>query len=173
MSSEASRGSDRIVALRYPEAEHEMTTLVYQGQHHEFCTTQPGKVSLDLFDAFLKHLSISETTDGIALRPKPGGGATVSLQVGVGFVPDVTAITVHVRVDRARDLPLGQGLKVRGGELWGLADENEGLAGRSTGSTRGVLLANGATAAELTPVASAGESFRLLAEEIRIEHRAA
>ena len=166
--AQANRQNAEILALRTrrtspktPQniaSEGEVTMFVYQAPNFEFHTTQPGRATLDQFDAFLSEFTISDSDTGLILE-SGRSSRNVETQLLVGEVPDTAILTSYFAPSGA-DRPQGRGKQVRGGELWGI-----------DGETSAVLLGGETTVTEITPVDEAvvDDDFIELAENIKVE----
>lgn len=160
--AEARHPGGRLLALAdRANTEHPMTTLVHESAHHEIYTAVPGfDVPLDALVDLLAPLDVSDSPDGIALRPRVPSLTALEAHLGASYVPDLASVEVYLNQAGRMSLPGNRGAKVFGGELW-----REG---------RTLTLANASTLTQVEPLeATPSSTFTQLVENLRLTRRAA
>lgn len=160
--AEASHPHGRLLALSdRSNIEHPMTTLVLESSYHEIYTAVPGfDVPLDALVALLAPLDISDTPEGIVMRPTTPTMTAVEAHVGATYVPEVAAIDVYLTRTSRMSLPANRGMKVFGGEIWRDGDS--------------LTLANASTLAQVEPLAApSSPRFQRLVQNLKLTRRAA
>lgn len=159
---EATQNGNRLVSLEVPERAG--TTMVWQGRFHEISLyLQRTDVPMEFLAHAAQQLDLTDSPDGIVVRPAKGSGVQLNHVLGSNVIADLCGVDVR----DARSTPgllSASGKSVRGGRMW-RSDQHD-ADGRVT--NRRVLIANDSTLTTLTPFDPDDVRLPALAESIDV-----